>query len=198
MKRAFDFVVSLVALVILFPFLLLIALLVAVGSPGGAFFKQERVGVGGRSFSMFKFRSMRPGASKDGLLSVGKRDPRVTGVGQFLRKTKLDELPQLINVLKGDMSLVGPRPEVPRYVAHYTTEQRRILSVRPGITDNAALDFINESEVLAQYDDPEKGYLEEIMPKKLDLYLEYIDNRSFFGDIWILVRTAARLVGLNI
>jgi lipopolysaccharide/colanic/teichoic acid biosynthesis glycosyltransferase len=187
-------VASLLALLLLAPLLLLIALAVALGSPGGAFFRQERVGRDGRPFKLLKFRSMRPGSEAQGQLTVGGRDPRITGIGYLLRKTKLDELPQLWNVLVGDMSLVGPRPEVPRYVALYTAEQRAVLSVRPGITGLASLAYIDENEVLSRSADPERAYIEEVMPAKLALDLRYVRERSLWLDLRIMARTALRLL----
>jgi lipopolysaccharide/colanic/teichoic acid biosynthesis glycosyltransferase len=194
MKRLLDLVASLLALLLLAPLLLLIALAVALGSPGGAFFRQERVGRDGRPFKLLKFRSMRPGSEAQGQLTVGGRDPRITGIGYLLRKTKLDELPQLWNVLVGDMSLVGPRPEVPRYMALYTAEQRAVLSVRPGITGLASLAYIDENEVLSRSADPERAYIEEVMPAKLALDLRYVRERSLWLDLRIMARTALRLL----
>jgi lipopolysaccharide/colanic/teichoic acid biosynthesis glycosyltransferase len=194
-KRAFDIVVSLIALLILLPLLLILAFGVSLGSPGGAFFRQIRVGKEGRDFQLIKFRSMRPGSEARGQITVGQRDPRITGIGHFLRKTKLDELPQLWNVLTGDMSIVGPRPEVPKYVALYTPEQRRVLSVRPGITGMASIAYINENEVLGRSADPERTYVEEVMPAKLALDLEYVGKAGVFTDLGIIVRTIGRLFG---
>ncbi|MBK9273412.1 MAG: sugar transferase [Flavobacteriales bacterium] len=188
-KRAFDIVFASVALVLLLPLLVLFALAVAFTSPGGAFFRQVRVGRHGRPFNLLKFRSMRPGSEALGQLTIGGRDPRITGVGHFLRRTKLDELPQLWNVLKGDMSVVGPRPEVPRYVALYTTDQRQVLSVRPGITGMASLDYVDENELLARSDDPERTYVEEVMPAKLALDLRYVRERTFALDLRIIAAT---------
>lgn len=188
-KRAFDIVFASVALVLLLPLLVLFALAVALTSPGGAFFRQVRVGRHGRPFNLLKFRSMRPGSEALGQLTIGGRDPRITGVGHFLRRTKLDELPQLWNVLKGDMSVVGPRPEVPRYVALYTTDQRQVLSVRPGITGMASLDYVDENELLARSDDPERTYVEEVMPAKLALDLRYVRERTFALDLRIIAAT---------
>lgn len=194
-KRAFDILVSFIALLILLPLLFLLALGVALGSPGGAFFRQTRVGKGGRPFQLLKFRSMRPGSEAQGQITVGGRDPRITGIGQFLRKSKLDELPQLWNVLIGDMSIVGPRPEVPKYVALYTPEQRKVLSVRPGITGLASIAYINENEVLGRSADPERTYIEEVMPAKLALDLEYVGRAGVLTDLGIIGRTIARLFG---
>lgn len=189
LKRAFDVLFASTALVLLMPLLLVFALAVATGSPGGAFFRQVRVGRHGREFRLLKFRSMQPGSEALGQLTIGGRDPRITGVGHFLRRTKLDELPQLWNVLKGDMSVVGPRPEVPRYVALYTPEQQVVLSVRPGITGMASLDYVDENELLARSDDPERTYVEEVMPAKLALDLRYVRERSFALDLRIIAAT---------
>ncbi|HMQ74871.1 MAG TPA: sugar transferase [Flavobacteriales bacterium] len=189
LKRAFDIVFASVALVLLLPLLVLFALAVALTSPGGAFFRQARVGRHGRPFNLLKFRSMRPGSEALGQLTIGGRDPRITGVGHFLRRTKLDELPQLWNVLMGDMSVVGPRPEVPRYVALYTTDQRQVLSVRPGITGMASLDYVDENELLARSDDPERTYVEVVMPDKLALDLRYVRERTFALDLRIIAAT---------
>lgn len=189
LKRAFDIVFASVALLLLLPLLALFALAVALSSPGGAFFRQVRVGRGGREFRLLKFRSMRPGSEARGQLTIGGRDPRITPVGRFLRKTKLDELPQLWNVLAGDMSIVGPRPEVPRYVALYTAGQRAVLGVRPGITGMASLDYVDENELLAKASDPERAYVEEVMPAKLALDLRYVRERSMLLDLRIIWAT---------
>jgi lipopolysaccharide/colanic/teichoic acid biosynthesis glycosyltransferase len=189
LKRAFDIVFASVALLLLLPLLALFALAVALSSPGGAFFRQVRVGRGGREFRLLKFRSMRPGSEARGQLTIGGRDPRITPVGRFLRKTKLDELPQLWNVLAGDMSIVGPRPEVPRYVALYTAGQRAVLGVRPGITGMASLDYVDENELLAKAADPERAYVEEVMPAKLALDLRYVRERSMLLDLRIIWAT---------
>lgn len=194
-KYIFDRVASFLALAALLPLLLLIAVWVALDSPGGAFFIQERVGLHGGTFGMWKFRTMRPLSEKSGKLTVGERDPRITRAGYFLRRYKLDELPQLFNVLIADMSFVGPRPEVPEYVALYTPEQRRVLEVRPGITDYASIRYFNESELLARSDDPQRTYIEEVMPAKLALNLDYMRRRSFFGDLKVIAMTLGRMVG---
>jgi len=188
-KRLFDILFALVALVLLSPLLLFFALAVALTSPGGAFFRQVRVGRNGRTFRLLKFRSMRPDSEAKGQLTIGGRDPRITPVGYFLRKTKLDELPQLVNVLVGDMSIVGPRPEVPRYVALYTAEQRQVLSVRPGITGMASLDYVDENELLARSSDPERTYIEQVMPAKIALDLRYVRERSLLLDLRIIAAT---------
>ncbi|MBK9537710.1 MAG: sugar transferase [Flavobacteriales bacterium] len=192
-KRLFDLVFSATALLLLLPLLLVLAAAVAMGSPGGALFRQERVGLNGRSFQLLKFRSMRPGSEAEGQITIGGNDPRITRVGRVLRKTKLDELPQLWNVLLGDMSLVGPRPEVPRYVALYSPEQRTVLSVRPGITGASSLAYFEESELLARSSDPHRTYVEKMMRDKLALEIEYVRTRSFGMDLAILWRTFVRL-----
>lgn len=195
MKRLFDIISSFIGLLLLSPFLLIIALCVGLSSPGGVFYRQVRVGRYGKDFRLWKFRTMRPDSDKKGLLTVGGRDPRVTRVGYFLRKYKLDELPQLLNVLTGDMSVVGPRPEVRKYVELYTPEQRKVLDVRPGITDYASIEYSNENELLAKSNDPEKTYIEEVMPAKLALNEKYIAEKSFATDMKIIFRTIGKIVG---
>ncbi len=189
LKRSFDFIVSLVALIILSPLLMVIALLVIFDSKGGTFYIQTRVGKNFIPFGIIKFRTMKPDSDKKGLLTVGRRDSRVTKIGFYLRKYKLDELPQLLNVLLGDMSFVGPRPEVKKYVDLYSDEQKKVLNVRPGITDNASIHYSNENEILSKYDDAEKAYIEIIMLAKLKMNLEYLSHRSFAGDLKIILRT---------
>jgi lipopolysaccharide/colanic/teichoic acid biosynthesis glycosyltransferase len=190
MIRFFDILFSFFGLIILSPVLLIISFLVVCTSRGSVFFKQIRVGKGNRDFVLYKFRTMKTGSDRKSLLTVGENDTRITTVGRFLRKYKLDELPQLWNVLKGDMSLVGPRPEVRKYVDLYNDEQKRILSVRPGITDYASIAFVDENRILALLQDPEKEYIETIMPKKLELNLRYIENRSVKEYLKILLLTA--------
>jgi lipopolysaccharide/colanic/teichoic acid biosynthesis glycosyltransferase len=194
MKRLFDVVAAFLALVLLAPVMFLLAVAVVVSSPGGAFFRQTRVGRHGHTFQLLKFRSMRPGSEAGGQITVGARDPRITGIGHFLRRTKLDELPQLINIVKGDMSVVGPRPEVPRYVALYTAEQRAVLTVRPGLTSMASIAYINENEVLGRSSEPERAYVEEVMPAKLALDLHYVRERSLALDLHIIAATMLRIV----
>ena len=173
--------------------MLLIAVLITLDSKGGVFYKQKRVGKNGKPFLLLKFRTMKP--ESDGVqITVGDRDPRVTKVGYYLRKYKLDELPQLLNIIKGDMSVVGPRPEVPHYVEQYNPEQRKVLAVRPGLTDYASLHFVNESELLAKAENPEAEYVNTIMPHKLRLSLSYIENRSFFLDLKIIFQTLAKII----
>lgn len=189
LRRALDVVASAAGLIVLLPFTLLTALAVAVDSPGPVLFRQRRVGLDGREFEILKFRTMRVDAEAvGGQLTVGT-DPRVTRVGRFLRASKFDEIPQLFNVLRGDMSLVGPRPEVPRYVALYTPEQRQVLSVRPGITDPASIAYRSESQLMANAADPERLYIEELMPRKLDLNLEYLKRRTVGSDIGVVLQT---------
>ena len=186
-KRAFDILCSFLGLTVLSPVLLVVSVLVAVTSPGGVFFRQERIGKDGRPFRIFKFRSMR----KD---NAGLNDSRITPVGRFLRKSKIDELPQLINVLVGDMSFVGPRPEVADYVNLYTPYQRQVLLVRPGITGLASIRFRNENDLLTASDDPNRTYVEQIMPRKIDLDLEYIPHASVFYDIKLIFQTFAVVI----
>ena len=194
MKRLLDILSSLLVLILLCPLWLVIALLIVCDSRGGVFYRQIRVGKDNKDFYLYKFRTMRPDADKKSLLTVGERDSRVTRVGYFLRKYKLDEFPQLINVLKGDMSIVGPRPEVRKYVDMYTPEQMRVLSVRPGLTDLASIQYVHENELLAASDNPEQTYIDEVMPAKLQLNLQYIDNQSFWGDIKLIFQTFAAIL----
>ena len=178
MIRLLDITFSAVGLLLLSPLFLIIYILIRCESKGGGFYCQQRVGKDGRMFGLYKFRSMRTGSDKKGLITVGGHDSRITRMGYFIRKYKIDELPQLWNVLKGDMSLVGPRPEVKRYVDLYTEEQRRVLSVRPGITDYASIEYVDENEILGKADNPDRVYVEEIMPAKIKLNMRYIENRS--------------------
>lgn len=194
MKRIFDIIVAALFLVLLFPVFLIISLWVGIDSRGGIFYSQQRVGRNNKDFIMFKFRSMRPGADAAGLLTVGGRDPRVSKAGYYLRKSKLDELPQLINILKGDMSFVGPRPEVRKYVSLYNSEQMHVLSVRPGLTDFASLKYMDENDILEKSSDPEQTYIQEIMPKKLELNLQYIKKQSLLLDLGIILKTIGRII----
>jgi lipopolysaccharide/colanic/teichoic acid biosynthesis glycosyltransferase len=193
-KRSFDIVSSSIVLLLFSPFFLVIALLILLDSRGGVFFKQIRVGRNGKHFPLYKFRTMRPNSESKGQITVGKRDNRITPIGYFLRKFKLDEFPQLINVIRGDMSVVGPRPEVPRYVEMYTDEQKQVLTVRPGLTDFASLEYINENELLANAENPEEEYVERVMPAKLDLNLKYIAQQSILTDLKIIFKTLGRIV----
>ncbi|MEZ4971006.1 MAG: sugar transferase, partial [Flavobacteriaceae bacterium] len=189
LKRSFDILSSGFGLLFISPLLLIIAVIIVLSSKGGIFYKQIRVGLNGRKFKILKFRTMYTGADKLGLLTVGDRDPRVTPIGFYLRKYKLDELPQLINVFIGDMSMVGPRPEVPKYVDLYSETDRVVLSIRPGITDYASIYFRNENEILKCSNDPEKKYIEEILPIKLDLNKKYIKEKGVFTDLKIIYLT---------
>lgn len=193
-KRIFDITLSLILLSIFFPFGLLISVWILIESSGGVFYKQARIGQKGIPFKMFKFRSMRQNSDKLGQLTVGMRDPRITRSGYFIRKYKLDEFPQFINVLKGDMSIVGPRPEVQEFVDLYTDEQRKILNVKPGITDYASLEYFKENELLGLSDDPRKTYIEEIMPAKIELNMKYIQHPGLLNDIKIMWRTFLKIV----
>lgn len=192
-KRAFDLLASLLAIILLSPILVLIAIMIKLDSPGPVFYRGVRVGRNGRPFRIYKFRSMVAAAERLGGSSTADDDPRITRVGRFLRKYKLDELPQLINVIKGDMSLVGPRPEVQEYVDMYTEEEREILRVRPGITDWASLWNADEGAVLAGSDDPDRVYREVIRPVKIKLQLEYVRRHSFWMDLRILALTLLRV-----
>ena len=189
MKRLFDIVCSFFGLLVLSPLFVFLSLWVGLGSKGGVFYKQKRVRGFNKDFTLYKFRSMRVGADKKGLLTIGGKDSRVTKAGFFIRKYKLDELPQLLNVLKGDMSFVGPRPEVRKYVDMYTERQLKVLDVRPGITDLASIKYRNENDLLATADNPEQYYIDVVMQDKLALNLQYIETRSFFGDIKLIFRT---------
>jgi len=181
-------------LLFFFPFGLIISLLILIESPGGIFYKQERVGQYGKLFYLFKFRSMKTGADKKGKLTIGMRDDRITRIGYFIRKYKLDEFPQFINVLKGEMSIVGPRPEVKEYVALYTEDQRLVLNVKPGITDYASITYFRENELLAKSDDPTKTYIEEIMPEKIALNQKYIQRPTVGHDLKIIWLTARKIL----
>lgn len=197
LKRSFDVLCSGFGLLVISPIFLLVSALIVLTSKGGIFYKQKRIGLHGKEFYILKFRTMKTGADKLGLLTVGDKDPRVTWIGFYLRKSKLDELPQLINVLKGEMSLVGPRPEVSKYVDLYSEEDRIVLTIRPGITDYASIHFRNENEILKEATDPEKKYIEEIMPLKLKLNKKYITEKGVFTDLKIILMTFLSLFREN-
>jgi lipopolysaccharide/colanic/teichoic acid biosynthesis glycosyltransferase len=190
MKRLFDIMSSLVGLIFISPIFLVVPILIKLDSKGPVFFKQWRIGKGGRPFKIYKFRTMVQDAEKVGSLITAGNDQRITGIGKLLRRYEIDELPTLINVLKGDMSIVGPRPEVPKYLHHYDRKYREILSVRPGITDLGTLSFRDEAKYLdaQNYEDT---YETEILPQKLDLYLEYVHHKSFLFDLRIILKTIA-------
>ena len=189
MKRLFDIIASGCGLLVLSPIFLIVAIWIKLDSQGPVFYRQTRVGRYNKDFRIFKFRSMRVGSDKGSLVTIGGRDPRVTRSGYFIRKFKIDELPQLINVFTGDMSLVGPRPEVRHYVNFWTPEQMRVLDVRPGITDPASIRFRNENELLEKAQDPERYYIDVIMQEKIKLYLEYVEKSSFWYDIKLIFQT---------
>lgn len=194
MKRIFDIVASGLGLIALSPLFAILAVWIKMDSKGPVFYRQVRVGKDNKDFRLFKFRSMRPDSDKFGLITVGGHDPRVTRSGYYIRKYKLDEFPQLINVFKGDMSLVGPRPEVRKYVDLYTPEQMRVLSVRPGITSLASIRYRNENEILAAAADPDICYIEEVMPDKLAIDLEYVDKANLLNDVKLIFSTFKEIV----
>ena len=194
MKRIFDILASGAGLLVLLPLFVVLAVWIKLDSKGPVFYRQTRVGRNNRDFRLFKFRSMRVGADKHGLITVGGHDPRITRSGYFIRKYKLDELPQLINVFIGDMSLVGPRPEVRKYVDMYTPEQMHVLDVRPGITDEASIRYRNENEILENVEDPDKYYVEVIMQDKLRFSLEYVVKHSFWFDLKLIFQTFREIV----
>ena len=189
MKRIFDILASGFGLLVLSPVFLILAIWIKLDSKGPVFYRQVRVGRHNKDFRIFKFRSMRVGSDKGSLVTIGGRDPRVTRSGYFIRKFKLDEFPQLINVFVGDMSLVGPRPEVRHYVDFWTPEQMHVLDVRPGITDPASIKFRNENELLEKADDPERYYIDVIMQDKIKHYLEYVEKHNFFYDLGLIFKT---------
>ena len=192
-KRVFDVISSLVALAIFSPIFIFISVWILIDSPGGVFYKQIRVGKNRKEFGLLKFRSMRPDSDRSGQLTIGN-DSRVTKVGKFIRKFKLDEVPQLINILKGEMSVVGPRPEVPKYVNLYINEQLHVLDVLPGLTDYASIEYLDEQKVLGASDDPEETYIKEVMPAKLALNLKYIQDRNFWLDIKLILKTISLIL----
>ena len=193
-KRVIDFVLSLIGLIVLFPVFIVIGFLIKKEDGGSIFFRQTRIGQNGKLFKIYKFRTMVENAEKLGAQVTKGDDPRITRVGKILRKYKLDELPQLINVLKGEMSLVGPRPEVPKYVNAYKEKYEKILKTKPGITDFAALEYIDEEKLLKDAKDPEKIYIEKILPEKIKYYEKYIKEMSFLTDLKLILKTILRIV----
>jgi lipopolysaccharide/colanic/teichoic acid biosynthesis glycosyltransferase len=193
MKRALDLIASTIGIAVLSPIFIFLFFIILILDGWPVFYLQERVGKHSNSFRLLKFRTMKPQSDKKGLLTVGSKDSRITSTGRILRKYKLDELPQLWNVFIGEMSLVGPRPEVKKYVELYNSDQKRVLSVKPGITDRASLLFFNENELLSKSTDPEKHYIEYIMPEKLRINLDYIESNSFIGDLKVIVDTILRI-----
>lgn len=192
--RLLDIVLSLLGLLFLLPIFVILAVWIKFDSQGSIFFRQIRVGKEGRNFRIYKFRTMIVNAEKMGIITIGERDPRITNSGYFLRKYKLDELPQLINVLKGEMSFVGPRPEVRKYVEMYNQEQLKILTVKPGITDYASIEYINEDEILGKSLNPEKTYIEEIMPQKIKYNMKYINNKTVIEYFKIIFLTIIKII----
>ena len=193
-KRLFDIFFSLFVLAILSPILFVVILLILSGSKGGAFFHQIRVGKNGVEFKLHKFRTMKTASENSGQLTVGMRDSRITKVGYYLRKSKLDEIPQLWNILVGEMSVVGPRPEVPKYVSLYNAQQRLVLTVKPGLTDYASIKYVKENEILEKSSNPEQTYIDEIMPEKLALNIQYIREKSMLVDLKIIINTALAII----
>lgn len=194
MIRLFDILFSVIGLLLLSPLFLVIYFLIVIESKGGGFYLQNRVGKNGVDFNLIKFRSMRVGSDKKGLITIGNRDPRMTQMGYFIRRFKIDELPQLFNVIKGEMSLVGPRPEVRKYVDMYTSEQLKVLSISPGITDYASIKYADENEILAKSDNPEAVYIEDIMPDKICLNMQYIENKTVVQYFKIIVLTLWKII----
>ena len=194
MKRLFDIISSIVVVLLGFPFFITIAVVILIDGKGGVFYKQERIGRNKKPFYLLKFRTMRPGSDNLGQLTIGSKDNRITTIGYYLRKYKLDEFPQLINVILGDMSIVGPRPEVVKYVNLYTEEQLNVLKVRPGLTDYASIIYFKENELLGNAEDPEKVYIQEIMPQKLALNTKYIKERGMLKDLKIIFKTFLKIV----
>ncbi|MCI5912356.1 MAG: sugar transferase [Prevotella sp.] len=195
MTRIFDILLATLGLVILSPLLIFVYVAIVLESRGGGFYRQERTGRYGKPFRLIKFRSMYVNADKHGLITVGGHDNRITRVGYYIRKYKIDELPQLINVVKGDMSIVGPRPEVKKYTDLYTEEQRKILDIRPGITDYASIKYVDENEILGTSDNPERTYIEHIMPDKIKLNMIYISQngiKEYFKIIFLTLTNIAR------
>jgi lipopolysaccharide/colanic/teichoic acid biosynthesis glycosyltransferase len=194
MIRILDVFFSIFGLLLLSPILFIISLIIQLESKGGIFYLQERIGKNGIPFKLFKFRSLAVGSDSKGLLTVGMNDARITKSGQFIRRYKIDELPQFINVLKGEMSLVGPRPEVKKYVDLYTETQRKVLSVKPGITDLASIEFSNENELLEKQSNPEEYYIREIMPKKIEFNMLYIENPNLINYFKLILKTGLKII----
>lgn len=196
LKRLLDIVFSICFLVSFLPFGLFLAIIIKITSKGSVFYRQVRIGQYGKPFYLYKFRTMRVNSDSMGKLTVGMKDNRITPIGYFIRKYKLDEFPQFLNVLKGEMSIVGPRPEVKEYVYLYDEEQRKILTVKPGITDYASLEYFDENRLLGESSNPRKTYVEEIMPHKIILNYKYIDNPTFWHDIKLIFKTAKKIMGI--
>ena len=193
-KRIFDIIFSLCGLIIFLPIFLLVSIIVKLEDSGPVFFSQTRIGKSFKKFKIYKFRTMKTSPSQLNLAVTVSNDSRITKVGRFLRKTKIDELPQLFNILKGDMSFVGPRPDVPKYAEMFKEDFKEILTVRPGLTDFAAIEFINEEEMLKNYKDPEEGYIKDILPREIKLHKKYARERNFFLDIKLIFLTLIKLI----
>lgn len=194
MKRFLDVILSVLVLIILSPLFIIIAIIITCESRGGVIYSQTRIGRYNKDFKLLKFRTMYTGSDQKGLITVGEHDARITPFGYFLRKSKMDEFPQLLNIIKGDMSIVGPRPEVRHYVDMYTEEQLKVLSVRPGLTDFASLVYIDENKLLENQEDPEEFYIKEMMPRKLELNLKYIEQQSVKTDAILIFKTLKAIV----
>jgi lipopolysaccharide/colanic/teichoic acid biosynthesis glycosyltransferase len=194
MKRLFDIIFSIIILLLGLPFFIIISILILFDGDINIFFIQERIGKNKIPFKLYKFRSMKTNSEKNGQITIGAKDSRITNIGYYLRKYKIDEFPQLLNVLMGHMSIVGPRPEVDKYVKLYSNEQNQILSVKPGLTDLASISYFEENKLLGESDNPEETYINEVMPEKIKLSLEYIDNQSFINDIKIILSTIRRIL----
>ena len=194
MKRLFDIIFSIIILLLGLPFFIIISILILFDGDINIFFIQERIGKNKIPFKLYKFRSMKTNSEKNGQITIGAKDSRITNIGYYLRKYKIDEFPQLLNVLMGHMSIVGPRPEVDKYVKLYSNEQNQILSVKPGLTDLASISYFEENKLLGESDNPEETYINEVMPQKIKLSLEYIDNQSFINDIKIILSTIRRIL----
>ncbi len=193
MKRAFDLIISIIVLIVFLPLFIFVGLLIITESKGGVFFKQERIGKNLVPFFILKFRTMKVNAESEGKLTVGTKDKRITKTGYWIRKYKIDELPQFINVAKGEMSIVGPRPEVSKYVNLYSDNQKKVLLIKPGITDYASLEYFEENKLLGESENPEETYIKEVMPEKLKINLEYLKNNSFKSDLTIIWKTFLRV-----
>ena len=194
MKRLFDIIFSIIILLLGLPFFIIISILILLDGDINIFFIQERIGKNKIPFKLYKFRSMKTNSEKNGQITIGAKDSRITNIGYYLRKYKIDEFPQLLNIIMGHMSIVGPRPEVDKYVKLYSNEQNQILSVKPGLTDLASISYFEENKLLGESDNPEATYINEVMPEKIKLSLEYIDNQSFINDIKIILSTIRRIL----
>jgi lipopolysaccharide/colanic/teichoic acid biosynthesis glycosyltransferase len=197
MKMIFDLCFAVIGIIVLSPLFIIISLWIIIDTGGGVFYLQDRVGLNHANFKLIKFRTMNVGSDKKGLLTIGNDDNRITKSGGWLRRNKLDELPQLFNILLGDMSFVGPRPEVSKYVKLYTPDQQRVLSVKPGLTDWASIQYFNENEILSKSENPEKLYISEIIPSKLIKNLDYINHHSFWIDMKIIHQTLRKIIFSN-